>query len=110
MRYFHPFLVGDVCCTRDGEAESRMTMNHSWEELYRAALLEVQAERLQERIEAAETNIRQRNEELQQQGVYASEEQMAMADALRALRVLAQSECQIQGGLALNPTKGSVAP
>jgi|HubBroStandDraft_1064217.scaffolds.fasta_scaffold16420_5 hypothetical protein len=87
-----------------------MKMNHSWQKLYREALLEVQAERLQERIEAAETTIQQRNEELQQQGVYASEEQAAMADALRALRVLAQSECQIQGGLALHPMKSSVAP
>jgi hypothetical protein len=69
-------------------------MNLSWQELYKAALLEVQPKELQRRINAAEKAIHQRSEELRQAGIHFSEEQAAMADALRALRVLVQSECQ----------------
>jgi hypothetical protein len=69
-------------------------MNLSWQELYRAALLEVQPEQLRRRIDAAEKAIFQRSEELRQASNQVNEEQAAMADALRALRVLAQSECQ----------------
>ncbi len=69
-------------------------MNLSWQELYRAALLEVDPEQLRQRIDDAEKAIHERSEELRQAGDQVNEEQGAMADALRALRVLAQSECQ----------------
>jgi len=69
-------------------------MNLSWQELYGAALLEVQPGQLRQRIEDAEKAIYERSEELRQAGSQVNEEQGAMADALRALRVLAQSECQ----------------
>ncbi|HXM61742.1 MAG TPA: hypothetical protein VN950_12875 [Terriglobales bacterium] len=69
-------------------------MNLSWHELYKAALLEVRAEQLQRRIDAAEKAIYERSEELKRAGTRASEEEAAMADALRALRVLTQNECQ----------------
>jgi hypothetical protein len=71
-----------------------MTIRLSWQERYRAALLEVQPEELGRRIEAAEEAIYQRIEELNQTGAQSVEEQQAIADALRALRVLARTECQ----------------
>jgi hypothetical protein len=74
--------------------EGEITMDLSWQELYRAALLEVQPEQLRRRIDAAEKAIYERSEELRQPGNQVNEERAAMADALRALRVLAQSECQ----------------
>lgn len=69
-------------------------MNFWWQESYRAALLEVDPEQLRRRIDAAEKAIYKRSEELRQADHQVNEEQGAMADALRALRVLAQSECQ----------------
>lgn len=69
-------------------------MNLSWQELYKAALLEVQPKELQRRIDAAEKAIHRRSEELKQAGSHFSGEQAAMADALRALRVLVQNECE----------------
>ena len=69
-------------------------MNLSWQELYKAALLEVQPKELQRRINAAEKAIHQRSEELRKASSHFSEEQAAMADALRALRVLVQNECE----------------
>ncbi len=71
-----------------------MTMRLWWQETYRAALLEVQPEELGRRIEAAEKAIYQRSEELKQIGPQSVEEQQAIADALRALQVLARTECQ----------------
>jgi FKBP-type peptidyl-prolyl cis-trans isomerase (trigger factor) len=76
------------------QVEGGITMDLSWQELYRAALLEVQPEQLRQRIDAAEKAIFERSEELRQAGNQGNKEQAAMADALRALRVLAQSECQ----------------
>jgi hypothetical protein len=73
--------------------EGGTKMKLSWRELYRAALLEVQSEQLRQRIDDAEKAIYERNEELRQANQF-NEEQGALADALRALRVLAQSECQ----------------
>jgi hypothetical protein len=73
-----------------------MTMKYLWQELYQAALLEVQSEELQRRIDAAEKAIYQRIEELKQSGPCSSVEQQALADASRALRVMAQTECQSQ--------------
>jgi len=76
------------------QVEDGITMNLSWREVYRAALLEVDPEQLRQRIDDAEKAIYERSEELRQAGDQSNEEQGAMADALRALRVLAQSECQ----------------
>jgi hypothetical protein len=71
-----------------------MTTSFSWRELYQAALLEVHHDELGRRIDAAEKAIYQRSEELKQTGSNSGEEQHAMADAIRALRLLAQTECQ----------------
>ena len=86
-----------------------MTMNLSWQELYRAALLEVQPEELRRRIGAAEKAIGQRIEELKQAGSHSSEEQQAIADALRALRVLAQTECHPQPSSLAGGSQNEVA-
>jgi len=71
-----------------------MTTGPSWRELYRAALLEVEHEELRRRIEEAEKAIYQRSEELKRSGSHSGEEHREMADAIRALRFLSQTECQ----------------
>jgi hypothetical protein len=92
------------------KVENRMAMNPSWQELYKAALLEVEPEQLRRRIHAAEKAIQQRSAELRQAGSHANEEQVALADALRALRVLVQNECETHAHLGLNAVKNDVAP
>jgi len=77
-----------------------MTTSSSWREFYQAALLEVQHEELSLRIDAAEKAIHQRIEELRQSGSNFGEEQQALADAIRALRLLAQTECRGSTGAA----------
>jgi hypothetical protein len=108
MRYFHPFLVSDVCSVQD-EGGERMAMNVSWQELYRAALLEVELEQLRDRIDAAEKAIYQRSQEISQAGSSTKDEQAAMADALRALRVLVQCECRNDGCAGVDVVKDNVA-
>jgi hypothetical protein len=71
-----------------------MTTSPSWQEFYRAALLEVHHEELRRRIDAAEKAIYQRTQELKESGSLSGEEQQAMADAIRALRLLVQTECR----------------
>ncbi len=87
-----------------------MTMNHPWREVYRAALLEVQSEELRRRIDAAEKAIFQRSEELKQTGSASGEEQQAMADALRALRLLASAECRPRPSLGTDVHQSEVKP
>ena len=82
-----------------------MTTSPSWRELYRAALLEVEHEELRRRIDEAEKAIYQRNEELKRSGSHSGEEQQAMTDAIRALRLLAQTECLGLTGMS-NPQRG----
>jgi hypothetical protein len=73
-----------------------VTINFSWQELYQAALVEVQPEELRRRVDAAEKAIYQRVEELKQTGASSGEELWAINDALRSLRVLAKTECPPQ--------------
>jgi ATP/maltotriose-dependent transcriptional regulator MalT len=87
-----------------------MTMNLPWREIYRAALLEVQPEEMRQRIDAAEKAIFQRSEELKQTGSASGEEQQAMADALRALRLLARAECRPQPSLEAVVHQSEVKP
>jgi hypothetical protein len=64
-----------------------------WQQLYQAALLEVRPEQLRQRIAGAEKAMEQRLEELKHSDPGSSDEQRAIADALRRLRVLADREC-----------------
>ena len=71
-----------------------MTLGVSWQELYRAALLELRPEELRRRIDDAEKAIQQRIAELKQNDSDSWEESCALDDALRGLRVLAGMECK----------------
>lgn len=69
-------------------------MNVTWQEKYREALLELSPEELPRRIEAAEKAIQQRIEDAERSGQLSSEEQRAIDDAVRGLRLLAKTECK----------------
>jgi len=71
-----------------------MTTNSTWQELYRAALLELRPEELRPQIDAAEKAIQQRLSELRPSDSSFEEESRALDDALRGLRVLASTECK----------------
>jgi hypothetical protein len=73
-----------------------MVGNIAWQELYKAALLELRAEELQLRINAAEQAIHERIAELKRSDIDPGEEQYAIADALRSLRILSETECKLQ--------------
>jgi hypothetical protein len=68
-------------------AESALDGSH-WRELYRAALLELDLDKLAERVEAAEEAIRAR---ASLNGDIASDERIAIQDAMPALNVLKAS-------------------
>ncbi len=70
-----------------------MTTSYGWQELYRAALLEVRPEELRLRIDAAEAAIEQRIAELRQSDSSCPDERHALADALRGLQILLKTEC-----------------
>jgi len=86
-----------------------MTANLSWQELYQAALVEVQPGELQGRIDAAEEAICRRSEELKQADTQSNSEQQAIADALRTLRVLARTECSSQLSVEMDVPESDVA-
>jgi hypothetical protein len=79
-----------------GQKGNGKNMDFSWKQLYQAALLELKPEEMRRGIEAAERAIYQRVEELNQNDASSGEELWAIHDALRCLRVLAQSERQPQ--------------
>jgi PAS domain S-box-containing protein len=59
-----------------------------WQEMYRAALLEVNPSKLKTRVEVALLAIHQRMRELEQTPSKPTEERLALKDALNGLRVL----------------------
>jgi hypothetical protein len=65
-----------------------MTATYKWIEPYRAALLETDWSKMQERIQAAETALRQRKHEFDLNHGGTPEENHAIADAMRGLAVL----------------------
>jgi hypothetical protein len=70
-----------------------MTNNVSWQELYTAAMLELDPTMLPSRIDVAQAAIRQAMEELTgNHNIGTGEETQAMADALRNLRTLQRVE------------------
>jgi len=85
-------------------------MDFSWKHLYQAALVEPQPEEMRRRIEAAERAIYQRVEQLKQNESSSGEELWAVHDALRCLRILAQTEKQAQTlPQAVGPQRGEAS-
>jgi hypothetical protein len=73
-----------------------VTMDFPWQDKYTEAMLELDREKLPQRIEAAEKAIYQRIEEFKRNPASSAEELFRLNDALRGLRVLAKSECSGQ--------------
>jgi hypothetical protein len=65
-----------------------MTTTYKWIETYKAALLETDWSKMQERIETAESALRQRKHEFDLNHGGTSEENHAIADAISGLAVL----------------------
>jgi hypothetical protein len=65
-----------------------MTTTYKWIETYKAALLETDWSKMQERIETAESALRQRKHEFDLNHGGTPEENHAIADAIRGLAVL----------------------
>ena len=65
-----------------------MTIEQKWQQLYRGAVLETDRERIQARIEEAETAIKERLHEFALNHGGTPEENRAIADALKALGIL----------------------
>jgi hypothetical protein len=65
-----------------------MTSTYKWIETYKAALLETDWSKMQERIETAESALRQRKHEFDLNHGGTPEENHAIADAIRGLAVL----------------------
>jgi DNA repair exonuclease SbcCD ATPase subunit len=71
-----------------------VSTNGAWQELYRAALVELRSDEMRQRIEDAKKAIQQRMAELRRDDSSCIEEAQALDDALRGLRVLASTECK----------------
>ena len=65
-----------------------MTTAYSWHESYRAALLETDGKKIQQRIQAAEAEIKDRQRVLSEDHGGTPEERQAIADALGGLKVV----------------------
>jgi hypothetical protein len=65
-----------------------MSTTYKWHEVYKAALLETEWSKMEERIRAAETAIEGRKRELSQNGGGTPAENEAIAGAIRSLNVL----------------------
>jgi hypothetical protein len=65
-----------------------MTVTYKWIEPYKAALLETDWSKMQQRIQTAETALRQRKHEFELIHGGTPEEKQAIADAVRGLAVL----------------------
>ena len=82
----------------------------AWQELYKAALLELRPEQLRLRIEAAEAAIHLRLQELGKIEESSSDEHYAIADALRGLRTLVNTECKPASYVAIDvPARAGLA-
>lgn len=65
-----------------------MTIPYSWHESYKAALLETDWTKMQERLQAAESEIRKRQHVLSMDHGGTPEERQAIADALNGMKSL----------------------
>jgi hypothetical protein len=65
-----------------------MTLTYKWHELYKAALLETDWSKIEERIRAAEAALWQRKQEFALDHGGTPEENQAITDAMRGLTAL----------------------
>jgi hypothetical protein len=72
----------------DPYRQIRVPASHSWQDSYRAALLETDWTKMQERIQTAESEIHKRRLMLAQDHGGTSEEREDLVSALSGLRVL----------------------
>jgi hypothetical protein len=72
----------------DPYREIRVPTNYGWQESYRAALLETDWTKMQERVQTAESEIHQRRLALSQDHGGTDEERVALVNAMSGLRVL----------------------
>ena len=86
-----------------------MSVKSVWLEKYREALLELDPEELTLRIEIAEKAIREQVEELGISGVPSGDEQHALEDALRGLRVVAKTQGSNQHQREYDTARNEVA-
>jgi hypothetical protein len=86
-----------------------VTLNFDWQRQYNEAMLELNRQELPQRIDAAETAIYERLEQLKQAPAASAEELWALSDALRGLRVLAKAECSPQHSPAAGELPTGVA-
>jgi len=71
---------------------NRVQSHINWLELYQAALLELDKEKLLDRIEFAQKAIHERTRELAENGNGSVEEKQKIGDALASLRTLLNHE------------------
>ncbi len=71
-----------------------MMENVLWQDLYAAAMLELDRDHLQRRIDAAQAAIQQARNEISEQGADCVEQIQALTDALRNLQTLQRVEFQ----------------
>jgi hypothetical protein len=88
--------------------EVHMTMTYSWHESYRAALLETDWTKMQERVQAAESAIHERQRVLSMDHGGTPEERKAITDALNGMKVLRREagewqHRQVSGGETTQP-------
>ena len=72
----------------DPYREIRVPTSYSWQETYQAALLETDWTKMQERIQAAESEIHQRRLQLSQDHGGTQEEREALVNAMSGLGAL----------------------
>lgn len=65
-----------------------MNTTYTWYEVYRAALLETDWTRMEERIRAAESALKDRKNQMASDHGGSPEENQALADAMRSLSIL----------------------
>jgi hypothetical protein len=79
-----------------------------WQDLYEAALLELNPEELQSKIEMADEAIRRRSEELMRvEDKNALDELRGIADAQQNLRTLRRMELRSPAGVCLSPSQSN---
>jgi hypothetical protein len=82
------FSNGYLRLARSGDRRFRMTSTYNWFDSYRAALHETEWTRMQERLQAAESEIQKRQHLLSMDHGGTPEERQAIANALDGMKIL----------------------